>query len=39
MVDQTITKPLGLIKNLKLLVHGIPYVITFTCDIRTISTG
>jgi hypothetical protein len=29
MVDQTIAKPLGLIKNLKILVHGIPYIITF----------
>jgi len=28
MVDQTIAKPLGLIKNLKILVHGIPYAIT-----------
>jgi len=30
MVDQTITKPLGLIKDLKILVHGIPYGMTFT---------
>jgi hypothetical protein len=30
MVDQTIAKPLGLIKDLKILVHGIPYVVTFT---------
>jgi hypothetical protein len=30
MADQTITKPLGLIKDLKILVHGIPYVVTFT---------
>ncbi len=29
MVDQTIAKPLGLITNLKILVHGIPYVVTF----------
>jgi hypothetical protein len=29
MVDQTIAKPLGLIKNLKIFVHGIPYTITF----------
>jgi hypothetical protein len=29
MANQTITKPLGLIKDLKILVHGIPYVITF----------
>jgi len=32
MTDQTIAKPLGLIKNLKLFVHGILYVITLTCD-------
>jgi hypothetical protein len=30
MVDQTITKPLGLIKNLMIFFHGIPYAITFT---------
>jgi len=30
MDDQTIVKPLGLIKDLKILVHGIPYVVTFT---------
>jgi len=29
MVDQTITKPLGSIKDLKILVHGIPYAMTF----------
>jgi hypothetical protein len=29
VVDQTITKPLGLIKNLKIFVHGIPYAIIF----------
>jgi hypothetical protein len=29
MVDQTIAKPLGLIKDLKILVHGIPYGMTF----------
>ncbi len=29
MVDQTIPKPLTLIKDLKILVNGIPYVITF----------
>ncbi len=28
MVDQTIAKPLGLIKDLKILVHGIPYAVT-----------
>jgi hypothetical protein len=30
MVNQTITKPLGLIKDLKTFVHGIPYMVTFT---------
>jgi hypothetical protein len=30
MVDQTIAKPFGLIKDLKIFVHGIPYIITFT---------
>jgi hypothetical protein len=30
MTNQTITKPLGLIKDLRILVHGIPYVMTFT---------
>jgi hypothetical protein len=30
MVDQTITKPLGLIKDLKFLIHGIPRAMTFT---------
>jgi hypothetical protein len=29
MVDQTIARPVGLIKNLKILVHGIPYTIAF----------
>jgi hypothetical protein len=29
MVDQTITKPIGLIKDLKIHIHGIPYIITF----------
>jgi hypothetical protein len=29
MDDQTITKPLGLIKYLKILVHGIPYSVTY----------
>jgi hypothetical protein len=31
MANQTITKPLGLIKDLKIFVHGIPYTITFIC--------
>ncbi len=30
MVDQTIVKPLGLIKDLKIFVHGIPYIVIFT---------
>jgi hypothetical protein len=30
MADQTIAKPLGFIKDLKILVHGILYAITFT---------
>ncbi len=30
MVDQTIVKPLALIKDLRILVHGIIYVVTFT---------
>jgi hypothetical protein len=30
MVNQTIVKPLGLIKDLRIFVHGIPYVVTFT---------
>jgi hypothetical protein len=29
MANQTIIKPLGLIKDLKIFVHGIPYIITF----------
>ncbi len=34
MVDQTIAKPLGLIKDLKIYVHGILYIITFTVYIE-----
>ncbi len=30
MVNQTTTKPMGLIKDLKIYVHGIPYITTFT---------
>ncbi len=30
MADQTIAKPLGLIRDLKIFVHGIPYMVTFT---------
>jgi hypothetical protein len=29
MVDQTTTKPANLIRNLKIYVHGIPYITTF----------
>jgi hypothetical protein len=29
MVDQTITKPVGLIMDIKILIHGIPYITTF----------
>jgi hypothetical protein len=30
MTNQTTTKPVGLIKGLKIYVHGIPYIIVFT---------
>jgi hypothetical protein len=30
MVDQTTTKPVGLLRNMKIYVHGIPYITTFT---------
>jgi hypothetical protein len=30
MANQTIAKPLDLIKDLKILVHGIPSVVTFS---------
>ncbi len=30
MENQTTTKPMGLIKDLKIYVHDIPYIITFT---------
>ncbi len=30
MANQTTTKPMGLIKELKIYVHGIPYITTFT---------
>jgi hypothetical protein len=30
MADQTTTKPIGLIKDLKIYVHGIPYITMFT---------
>jgi hypothetical protein len=29
MANQTITKPLGLIKDHRILVHGISYIVTF----------
>jgi hypothetical protein len=29
MANQTIAKPLGLIKDLRILVHGISYTLTF----------
>jgi hypothetical protein len=29
MADQIIAKPLGLIRDLKIFVHGIPYMVTF----------
>ncbi len=29
MVDQTITKLVGLIRDMKIYVHDIPYIITF----------
>jgi hypothetical protein len=29
MADQTTTKPMGLIRDLKICVHGIPYITTF----------
>lgn len=30
MADQTITKPVGLIEDLRIYVHGIPYIASFT---------
>jgi hypothetical protein len=30
MADQMIAKPLGFFKDIKKIVHGIPYVVTFT---------
>jgi hypothetical protein len=29
MANQNMTKPLGIIRNLKIQIHGIPYVATF----------
>ncbi len=30
MANQSVTRPLGIIKNLKIHIHGIPYIATFT---------
>jgi hypothetical protein len=30
MADQSMTRPLGFIINLKIHIHGIPYIATFT---------
>jgi len=30
MANQTIAKPFGFIRDLKIFVHGIPYMVTFT---------
>ncbi len=30
MAYQTTTKPMGLIRDMKIYVHGIPYITTFT---------
>jgi hypothetical protein len=30
MVDETIAKPIGFIRDLKIFFHGIPYMVTFT---------
>ncbi len=30
MADYSMTRPLGIIRNLKIHIHGIPYVTTFT---------
>ncbi len=30
MANQSTTKPMGLIKDMKICVHGIPYITTFT---------
>jgi hypothetical protein len=30
MVDQSLIRPLGIIINLKIHIHGIPYITTFT---------
>jgi len=30
MIDQNMTRPLGIITNLKIHIHGIPYIATFT---------
>ncbi len=30
MAYQTTTKPIGLIKDLKMYIYGVPYIVTFT---------
>jgi len=30
MANQSLTKPIGIIRNLKIHIHGIPYIATFT---------
>ncbi len=30
MADQSMTRPLGIIRNLKIHINGIPYIVTFT---------
>jgi len=30
MTYQSVAKPLGLIKDVKIIIHGIPYAVTFT---------
>jgi hypothetical protein len=30
MANQNMTRPLGIIRNLKIHIHGIPYITTFT---------
>ncbi len=33
MANQTIAKPLGLIRDLEIFVHGIPYIVTLLLSI------
>jgi hypothetical protein len=40
MANQIITKPLGLIRDFKIFVHGIPYIVTFiVIDINVINSS